>query len=1082
MKDSEKTAIARAELLQQLVALWPCRAEDKRVAAQTMISGQRIVARGKFLVICFVLLVCCGATTLRAQTETATVSGLITDSQGAIVPGAEVQLQNMAHGTSQTLTTNDAGIYVFAAVPPGSYQITVKKKGFKQVDLVGMIVNVQDHVEQNFKLQIGSVSESITVEGNRVNMNTTDGTVSTLVDQQFVANMPLNGRSFQDLILLTPGVVTRSSQSPGNTGSTGEFSVNGQRTESNYYSVDGVAANVGASPEAFGVGGSVASSTALGTTQSLVSVDALQEFRVQSSTYSAEYGRNPGAQISLVTRSGNNQWHGSAFDYLRNGVFDANDWFTDYYQTPSPAERQNDFGGTLGGPVEIPKLYNGKNKTFFFFSYEGLRLVQPQPGNVSYVPDSALRQAAPAVLQPVLNAFPIANGSDLGNGLAQYIGSWSNPSSLDAYSLRLDHAVSDKLKLFFRFSDSPSSIITRIGNNSASVVNPLVLTARTYTAGLTSLLSNRLSNDFRLNYTSNGGSFSYALDNFGGAQPVDLGQQMGIDEKLNPTYYAAFVIDFPGYNANVTQRILSNVGKQWNFVDSISLSIGHHQLKFGVDYRRLASTAIPSNPLVEFDYSSASQIQTNTGSAYSESAAGPLQPLYRNFSAFAQDEWHVTSRLSISMGLRWEVNPAPSVTSGLAPYTVLGSSLSTLTLAPQGTPLWQTTWFNFAPRLGAAYTLRTTPGWETVVRGGGGVFFDTGQQEGSQGFGGPPFYASEFYSTTQFPLTPAQLNVPIVNPPTPPFSTIYAFPQHLQLPYTLQWNGTVQQALGNSQALTVSYLGSHGSRLLQENEVRAGLFNPNFGTVVFYQNGLTSDYDALQVQFQRRLTRGLSALASYTWSHCLDYGSTNTTLAYIRGNCDFDVRHNFSSAISYDLPNTFENSLARAVFGHWGVDDRFTARTGFPVTLLGSAFFDPGTGQLMYSGLNLVPGEPVYLSGPQYPGGRSLNPAAFTKPPSSAQGDAPRNFARGFGAWQMDLAVRREFPLRENLKLQFRAEAFNIFNHPNFGTINGTYCSPGPGCTFGQATATLANSLGVLSPIYQQGAARSMQFALKLIF
>jgi len=304
----------------------------------------------------------------------------------------------------------------------------------------------------------------------------------------------------------------------------------------------------------------------------------------------------------------------------------------------------------------------------------------------------------------------------------------------------------------------------------------------------------------------------------------------------------------------------------------------------------------------------------------------------------------------------------------------------------------------------------------------------------------------------------------------------------LQLPYTLQWNASVEQALGKSQALTLSYVGAHASRLLEDQQVSVTPFNPNFGAVTFYQNGGTADYGALQMQFQRRISRGLQALASYTWSHSIDYGSSSALFPYIRGNSDFDVRHDLSTALSYELRNALDNGFARALIHHWAVDSRFTARTGFPVTLNGSQFVDPATGNVVQAGLNLVPGQPIYIYGVQYPGGRSVNPAAFSLPAANAPGNVPRNFVRGFGAWQLDFAVRREFPIYESVKLQFRAEAFNIFNHPNFGLINATLCSPGPGCTFGQATGTLAQSLGVLSPLYQMGGPRSMQFALKLIF
>jgi len=261
----------------------------------------------------FFLLTVCFAYRVPAQTETATVSGLITDASGAAVAGTEVRLLSVDRGTVTTATSNDAGIYLFASVHPGQYQITVHKAGFKQVDLLGMIVNVQDHIEQNFRLQVGSISESVTVEANELRINTTDATVSTVIDRQFAENLPLNGRSFQTLIQLTPGVVL----TPGNFADSGQFSVNGQRAASNYWMVDGVSANIGigsSTSPGNGLNGSMGSFSVLGGTNSLVSVDAMQEFRIQTSSYAPEFGRTPGAQISILTRSGTNGFHGTAFD------------------------------------------------------------------------------------------------------------------------------------------------------------------------------------------------------------------------------------------------------------------------------------------------------------------------------------------------------------------------------------------------------------------------------------------------------------------------------------------------------------------------------------------------------------------------------------------------------------------------------------------------------------------------------------------------------------------------------------------------------------------------------------------------
>ena len=357
---------------------------------------------------------------LLAQSPDGNINGLVSDPSSAAVVRAEIVAVNEVTGAQYTTKTNTEGIYVLPNLPPGPYRVQVSKTGFKTVIKPDIVLNLQDALSINFTLPIGAAYEVLTVQGGAPLVNTESATISTVVDQTYVENMPLNGRSFQDLILLTPGIVTQTPQNNGTIGRTGEFSVNGQRAESNNYTVDGVSANVGAAAGntmtlGAGASGSVATATALGTTQALVSVDDLQEFRVQSSTYSAEYGRNPGGQFAFETKSGNNQWHGGAYDYLRNGFFDAQDWFNGYFGTPEPALRQNDFGGTFGGPVEIPSLYNGKDKTLFFVSYEGLRLTAPQPASVNFVPDLCMRalgvcpsgrEPAAGALLPALNAFP----------------------------------------------------------------------------------------------------------------------------------------------------------------------------------------------------------------------------------------------------------------------------------------------------------------------------------------------------------------------------------------------------------------------------------------------------------------------------------------------------------------------------------------------------------------------------------------------------------------------------------------------------------------------------------------------------
>jgi hypothetical protein len=324
---------------------------------------------------------------LRAQSTNASLSGRITDPSQALISEAKVTAVSGDTNVRYETKTNGSGEYYLTNVPPGPYSIEVEKAGFKKLVKPDVILHVQDALEIDFGMTLGAASDTVTVEAGAPLLNTESGTVSTIIDRAFVDNIPLNGRSFQTLIMLTPGVVVTATLVQDQ----GQFSVNGQRADGNYFTVDGVSANFGVTGEpamAQVASGALPALSALGGTNSLVSVDAMQEFRIQTSSFAPEFGRTPGGQISIVTRSGANAFHGSLFEYFRNDVLDARDWFVNYNGLPKPAERQNDFGGVLGGPII-------KNKTFFFFSYEGLRLRQPATQQ-SVVPDAATRQAAPS--------------------------------------------------------------------------------------------------------------------------------------------------------------------------------------------------------------------------------------------------------------------------------------------------------------------------------------------------------------------------------------------------------------------------------------------------------------------------------------------------------------------------------------------------------------------------------------------------------------------------------------------------------------------------------------------------------------
>lgn len=1021
--------------------------------------------------------------TVAAQVSAASVTVTLADASGALIAKADVVLRDVDTNQEQHSISSRSGGASFPFVKPGIYSLLVSKTGFSDVAVNNVHLSVGDQKQFNLVLRVGSTEQTVTVDGGGITINTIDGSVSTVVNRQFVANMPLNGRSFQDLISMTPGVVTASPQVnnslPGNNG---DFSINGQRTESNYYMVDGVAANASAGPgtaAGYGAAGATAATSALGTTQSLLSVDALQEFRVESSSYSAEYGRSPGGQLTFVTRSGTNAYHGSAYEYFRNGWFDANDWFNNNVGAAKQAIHQNDFGATFGGPIWIPRLYKGTNRTFFFGSYEGLRITQPKAASVQYVPDIYMRQQAPSAIQPLLSAFPLPNGKDYGTAqspsLAQFFQGYSVPGSINSSSIRIDQTFTPAFSAFFRFADTPSSVDSR----SSSILASNHLNAQTYTLGTTYALSQSATNQFRLGYTRSYSASSSVMDSFGGAVPIDLGKALGnIAGNTGQNVKAWVNISVAGAGSGALQTPANSTKQhQWNVIDTFDIAHRTQQWKFGIDFRQI-STEMTLPSIAYAGFTKVPSILSNSANTLEYDKYLPSTPVFNQLALFAQDNWRINGRLSLSGGLRWELLPPPHNAASPQPPTITGDlgQPNTLKLGPTGMPLWHTSWYSLAPRLGVAWQANTSRNWETVVRGGGGVFFDTANQLAVNAFAGFGFSGTQSFSNVPVPLTPAQQNVSINT--APPYTGLYVYPSHLQNPYTLQWNASVEQGLGPNNIATVSYVGSAGRRLGATQRLNLAKLNPTFGTVYYIANDVTSDYDALQLKVQRNVAKGLNALASYTWAHSIDYGSNGSALPLTRGNSDFDVRNSFQAGITYELPHLKASKAASIVMNGWGVDGRLLARTSFPITLQGNQLTDPTNGSVYFTNVNLVPGRPLYLYGSRYPGGRSLNPAAFTYPTGTDPGNAPRNFARGFGESQLNFSARRDFAVSERVHLQFRAEAFNIVNHPNFGYVDSMLTD----ASFGQATMMLNQSLGTVASQYQQGGPRSMQFALRLAF
>lgn len=1026
---------------------------------------------------------------LRAQSTNASLTGRVSDPQKALIVDAKVAVISAGTNVRAETTTNGSGEYYLANLAPAVYRIEIEKPGFKRLVKPDLVLHVQDALKIDFEMTLGDMSETVTVESGAPLVNTESATVSTVIDRTFVESLPLNGRSFQTLIMLTPGVVVTATRFDDQ----GQFSINGQRADANYFSVDGVSANFGVTgllQMNQTASGALPALSVSGGTNSLVSVDAMQEFRIQTSSFAPEFGRTPGGQVSIVTRSGTNAFHGTAFEYFRNNVLDARDWFVNANNLAKPQLRQNDFGGVVGGPIL-------KDKTFFFFSYEGLRLRQPATQQ-SVVPDNASRLAAPVAMRPYLNVFPIANGASLGSGLAQFNASYSNPSTLNAYSIRVDQVVNSKMSLFGRYNVSPSDLDQRsppLAGAILSMNSSLSSSVHTFTAGLSYLINSKISNEVRANYSNHRIATRFFLDAFGGAVPV-------ADSMLFPSGTDSANGIFGLFISGIGQYNQGNSGtseqRQINIIDNLSVTRGKHEMKFGVDYRWLAPFSRPFNyrQFIQF-----SGMSTTPGGALSgkASAAATFNMqgaalLSHNFSAYGQDTWKINPRLTLTYGLRWEVNPAIKGKDAASdPFTLIGlNNPATLTLAPRGTPLYETTFGNVAPRIGIAYQLGGIRNWSAAIRAGFGIFYDLGQ--GSLGGVSSffPYGATKIISPAPvpFPLT-AQDAAPPAATVNPPVVTLLVADPHLKLPRTYQWNLAVEQSIGSNQVLSLTYVGAIGRDLLRATK----LFNvnPNFQTIVFTDNSATSDYHAMELKFQRRLSRGLQALTSYTFSHSIDIASTDggnnrttpSSLAspnFDRGNSDFDIRHSFTVGLTYDLPFRGSQEILKAVMRGWSLDTFVLARSAPPVDIVGASF--SANGVRLDARPNVVPGVPQELFGGQYPGGKIFNRAAFIAAPVGTQGNFGRNVLRGFGAWQADVALRRQFHLTERVGLNFRGEFFNIFNHPDFGNPINALTNG----LFGHSTQTLANFLGAgganggLNPLYQIGGPRSIQFALKLQF
>ena len=980
----------------------------------------------------------CGLRALAQSSEY--LYGYILDPSGAGA-GAAVTVLNEDSGFRRGTESQPDGGYSVGSLEPGWYKVTVRKEGFRTMIRFHVRLDSGQPARADFALSLGSVQETITVEGSPVPPSRGDVSVATQLTRLDIEHLPLNGRGLLALTEFAPGATIV----PATRGDAGQFVAGGQRPNSNFFSIDGISANNGVSAgglPAQTAGGALPAMSAFGSLDSLISLEAAQEVRLQTSTGPADFGKLPGAVISVSSRAGSDEFHGAASYSFRHELMSANNWFANQAGEPRASQRENSLDLTLGGPVR-------RNRTFFFLSYERMTLRQPFAW-FEAVPSLQGRANAPQWAQPALQLFPEPNGPSLGHGLAQWNGTTSRPGNLDAGSVRIDHAIASKVTLFGRYSDSPSD------NQFGSVqVNRLDFRSWSGTMGLNVRAAPETVVDFRVNE-----SVSSADSVWSGNSGCELGPLASsfLGSGSPCDWLVRFSIS--GVGQIVSGREGERRQRQFEFLQSASWKRGGHSLRLGTDYLRIVPIRRDSDGTLSLIADSLAALN-NAGSFWF--ARSPLQSgstLVREFSAWVHDTWQVGRRLTLVTGLRWEYSPAPMPASGANFFNP-----STNTVDTDHRSLWPRTFTNFAPRLGIAFSPFRSG--RTVLRAGGGLYYDSSLSIATDEINGGPLSVKFYTGTGGYAPFSAQLS--------------FGYMPQLRIPEVAQWNFSVEHAWSSHDVLSLGYVGASGRNLIRREAGGPGYTPLNWYALT--TNHGSSDYHALVAQYQRRFAKGLQGLASYSWSHSLDDASSDNFLLWAgtgaaaardHGSSDFDLRHSLTASLSYEFPG-----IAKG----WALDGIFRARTGFPITVLEA---EQSTGIAFMNAFrpDLVPNVPMWIGDPTAPGGFRLNPHAFRSPGTGKQGNLGRNVLSGFGMSQLDLALRRQFPLGERRVLQLRIEAFNALNHANFADPVRYLDSS----LFGRSISTLNLMLGTgspgsgLSPLLQSGGPRSVEAVLRFEF
>ena len=1053
------------------------------------------------------------ARTAAAQVS-AEISGVVEDSSGAGLSGATVTVKNLETGASKSVTTDNAGNFDVLSLAVGPQEVRAEKQGFKAAVRTGINLQVGQNAAVNFQLEIGEMVQEVTVVADVPVVNTTTSSVAGVVGEREIKDLPLNGRSFDNLITLNPGTLNYVLKSANTSTSNGNtFSVDGRRTAENVFLLNGIEY----------AGSSQLAVTPGGVSGFLLGIDAVREFNVLTNNYSAEYGKRAGAQVSVVTQSGTNNLHGSAFEFLRNSVFDARNFFT---QAPvSPGYAQNQFGGALGGPVR-------KNRWFLFGNYEGFRQALTQ-SSVSTVPDATSRASAAASMQPYMNFWPAPNGPELLQG--------GNPSGIAlSYNYPKQYEREDFGTMRTDYLLSSSDTITGAytaddGNSRLPLADPLFASLSTLRMQVASLqethtFSPNLLNTARFGFSRAG----FALD----SDPlVNIPANLDFVTGAGPGgITVGGGVSTTAGNGTITAAGPNNAAGVWNrrnlftYSDDVALSKGIHQLNFGVWFQRLQDNEFAASRqagVVAFP----SLASLLSGSVTGPGASFQVVPTaneigWRSFFGawYVDDTVKLNRRLTLEIGLRDEFTTGWNAVNGRAAnYVTSGGVLETNPVV--GNSLFTT---NNAKAL---YSPRVSLAWDifgnskTVFRGGFGTYYTLIDDLAFLMNSLPPYNGTLSFTGQLSAITPIASGTPDPSPcsvTASPCTPLYA-PQGVQpnakTPTVEEWTAGIERQLDRNTALRVTYVGSqgfHGFLAVDPNSIPAQICaaatcttggistthgsvnqgqqyipvgtrpNPSLSAGFFWYNEGNSSYNALQTEVTRRLSSGLQFRANYTWSKNLDENS-GLTIAQANnepqmvmnrnnikgdwGPAAFNVTNQFSASARYELPigpgKHWLNGggVSGKLLGGWQVNGIGTVLSGLPLTpLIGSN--RSGDGDVRN------PDRPNVVSKQAVTGNWKswFNTAAFALPKIGTYGDEGRGEFKGPGLADLDMSLIKNTVISERSSLEFRAEFFNILNHVNFGLPNQTLFS---GTAF-SASAGLISSLATTP--------RQIQFGLKLLF